>query len=436
MYTEAMSEASLPTLQFQADASTKQRRVTVFFRSLMALPHFVVLAFLGYAVGFVTMLAWFVALVTGRNPFHGFVRGYLRWYARVMGYSYLLTDVYPPFSFEEVPEYPVTIHLESGSLGRLSVLFRIVLALPAMIVAGFVGLGAALVAVLAWIMTLISGQLPDAIDNAFRATIRFQLRVQAYVLLVQNPYPRGLFGDARAGAAGHATDGLSPSSSSLGERIQTAGNPSLLEPPSVTTAVPLLAGDPASDHDPVTTPTEFMGSLPKAPPIVEQRDSTDVSWPLLVSKAGRRVLVVQLIFGVAFYVGYVVLIVALVGNASATRTWSNLYASDIVTINTTIRAVQPDFASPSPNLATISNDCASIIGNLQQISRVPQYPDAAVNRYLLQGIGLTVLTARACHSVSSSKNNTTLIADMSKALSRATGQLTLFLHLIPSPMAY
>ena len=431
-----MSETSLPTLQFQADASTKQRRVTVFFRSLLALPHFVVLVFLGYAVGFVTMLAWFVALVTGRNPFHGFVRGYLRWYARVMGYSYLLTDVYPPFSFEEMPEYPVTIHLESGSLGRLSVLFRVVLALPAMIVSGFVGLGAALVAVLAWIMTLISGQLPDAIENAFRATIRFHLRVQAYVLLVQNPYPRGLFGDARAGRAGRELSGLSPSSSSRGERIETAVYPSLLEPSSVTTPVPLSPGELASDDDTVTSPTEFMGSLPKAPPIVERRDSTDVSWPLLVSKAGRRVLVGQLFLGGAAYVGYLVLIVALVGNASATRTWSNLYASDIATINTTIRAVQPDFAAPAPNLATISNDCALIIGNLQQISRVPQYPDAAVNRHLLQGIGLTVLTARACHSVGASKNIATLIADMSKALSRAAGQLTLFLHLISSPMAY
>jgi hypothetical protein len=67
----------------------------------LAIPHYVVLAFLWVAVILVTVVAWVAILVTGRYPdgLFGFVEGVLRWTSRVVAYAFVLvTDEYPPFS--------------------------------------------------------------------------------------------------------------------------------------------------------------------------------------------------------------------------------------------------------------------------------------------------------------------------------------------------
>jgi len=69
----------------------------------LAIPHMIVLAFLGIAVLVVTIIAWFAILFTGNYPkgMFNFVVGVMRWGFRVMGYALLLvTDKYPPFSLE------------------------------------------------------------------------------------------------------------------------------------------------------------------------------------------------------------------------------------------------------------------------------------------------------------------------------------------------
>ena len=70
---------------------------------LLAIPHFFVLAFLWLGVFFVTIIAWFAILFTGRYPqgMFDFVEGVLRWGLRVQAYAMLLTtDEYPPFSLQ------------------------------------------------------------------------------------------------------------------------------------------------------------------------------------------------------------------------------------------------------------------------------------------------------------------------------------------------
>ncbi len=67
---------------------------------LLAVPHYVVLLFLGIAAVFAVIFAWFAILFTGRYPrsIFGFVEGVLRWGLRVEAYALLLvTDRYPPF---------------------------------------------------------------------------------------------------------------------------------------------------------------------------------------------------------------------------------------------------------------------------------------------------------------------------------------------------
>ncbi|MGA8217833.1 MAG: DUF4389 domain-containing protein [Solirubrobacterales bacterium] len=70
---------------------------------LLAIPHYIVLFFLVIAAFFCVVIAWFAILFTGRYPqsLFDFVMGVQRWGLRVAAYALLLvTDRYPPFSFE------------------------------------------------------------------------------------------------------------------------------------------------------------------------------------------------------------------------------------------------------------------------------------------------------------------------------------------------
>ena len=71
---------------------------------LLAIPHYIVLFFLGIAAFFCVVIAWFAILFTGRYPrsLFDFVMGVQRWALRVAAYAFILTtDRYPPFSFDE-----------------------------------------------------------------------------------------------------------------------------------------------------------------------------------------------------------------------------------------------------------------------------------------------------------------------------------------------
>jgi hypothetical protein len=67
----------------------------------LAIPHYIVLAFLWLGAVIAVIVAWFAILFTGRYPrgLFDYVLGVFRWTNRVAGYAFVLvTDRYPPFS--------------------------------------------------------------------------------------------------------------------------------------------------------------------------------------------------------------------------------------------------------------------------------------------------------------------------------------------------
>jgi len=174
-----------------------QRRVTVAFRLILAVPHFIVLYALGIAASVVVIIGWFGALATGRLPDFAaaYLSGYLRWYCRTAAYLLLLTDEYPPFALDDTA-YPVRVAVGHGRLGRLAVLFRVILAIPAAIASMLLVYGVLTIVILiAWLTALVAGKLPASLHQAFAAVLRYIIRYYCYLYLLTDAYPAGLFGD-------------------------------------------------------------------------------------------------------------------------------------------------------------------------------------------------------------------------------------------------
>ena len=87
----------------EVDYDENLSRWQIFVKWLLAIPHYIVLAFLLIAVNVTVLIAFFAILFTGRYPrgLFDFAVGTMRWYVRVNAYAHwLMTDRYPPFSLK------------------------------------------------------------------------------------------------------------------------------------------------------------------------------------------------------------------------------------------------------------------------------------------------------------------------------------------------
>lgn len=188
-----MSMAPAYPIGLEVDGPAPQSRLTVFFRIIMAIPHALILYFLGLAVSLISLIAWFAILFTGKYPagLLTFVVNVLHWQTRYTAYVYLLTGVYPPFAMGPDAKYPVRF-VGTGTVegrNRLTTFFRLFMIIPQVIVLYFVQLAGALLLFVAWLVALFTGSVPEGIHNFLAGTLRWQTRVGAYASLLVDEYP-------------------------------------------------------------------------------------------------------------------------------------------------------------------------------------------------------------------------------------------------------
>lgn len=178
---------------YQQSPPVERNRLTVFFRWILVIPHYVVLMF--YAIGafVVAFCAWFAILVTGRYPdgMYGFVAGYVRYATRVNAYLYLVCDAYPPFDGGEHPDYCVTTTIAPPpeSLSRLTTFFRLVLLIPVFIVQYVFLIWIQVVDIAIWFVAVITGKTSPGLTDAIRFPMAYIARATGYALLLTDIWP-------------------------------------------------------------------------------------------------------------------------------------------------------------------------------------------------------------------------------------------------------
>lgn len=184
--------ASYP-ISLEVDPAAAQNRLSVLLRILYAIPHYIVIYLLNIALEVVTLIAWIVILITGNYPqgLMNFAVGVLRWQVRAFGYYALLTDKYPPFSLEDVRDYPIRLNVDPQLSGRnrLTVFFRIIMLIPHVIVLALLGIVAYVCVVIMWIVALITGTAPAGLHDFVANVMKWGARVQGYGLLMTDQYP-------------------------------------------------------------------------------------------------------------------------------------------------------------------------------------------------------------------------------------------------------
>lgn len=208
-------------VSLEGDLSDGLSRWLWLVKWLLAIPHYVVLAFLWIAFVVLTVVAWVAILVTGRYPraVFEFNVGVMRWTWRVAFYSHsaLATDRYPPFSLGHA-DYPATLDVaypERLSRG-LALVKSWLLAIPHYLIVGVFGAGVwwsgawaggrgwddggwggwmwgggliGILVLIAGVVLLVRGRYPRGIFDLVMGMNRWSYRVLAYAALMRDEYP-------------------------------------------------------------------------------------------------------------------------------------------------------------------------------------------------------------------------------------------------------
>ncbi|BCW73265.1 hypothetical protein NicSoilB8_43090 [Arthrobacter sp. NicSoilB8] len=180
----------------------------------LAIPHYIVLFFLWFAFGVVTLVAWFAILFTGRYPrsLFDFNVGVIRWNWRVAFYAFsaIGTDAYPPFTLART-DYPADFDVDYPERLSRGLIFvkSWLLAIPHLLIVGLLtgtartwefrdgrwvqeGVGISLLGLLVFIagvILLFTGRYLQGLFDLLLGLNRWIYRVMTYVALMRDEYP-------------------------------------------------------------------------------------------------------------------------------------------------------------------------------------------------------------------------------------------------------
>ncbi len=190
------------------DDDLARLRITVFFRALLALPHFIWLFLWTLVVLLAALANWLATLALGRSPatLHRFLAAYVKYVTQFYAYLHLAAERYPPFDGQD--GYAVDLEIAPPARQRRwTVLLRGVLLLPAALLvsalvgdpSGGIGSGVTFftsnlgllpaVALLAWFAGLVRAAVPRGLRDAELYALFYGAQFWAYALMLSDRYP-------------------------------------------------------------------------------------------------------------------------------------------------------------------------------------------------------------------------------------------------------
>jgi hypothetical protein len=186
----------------------RRTRITVGLRLLLAIPHYIWLALWSFVAFFAAVLNWLLTLLLGRSPgwLHHFLVAYVKYVTQLFAYLRIAADPYP--SFDAPDGYPIDLSIAPAARqNRLTVLFRLPLALPAILIsAALGGLGGGsfsgssgarissngiggLMAFAGWFVAVAQRRMPRGLRDTSAYSLLYGAQLWAYLLMLTDRYP-------------------------------------------------------------------------------------------------------------------------------------------------------------------------------------------------------------------------------------------------------
>lgn len=186
----------------------ERSRITVGLRLLLAIPHYVWLFLWTILAFFAGLLNWLLALALGRSPgwLHHFLASYVKYVTQLFAYLRLAANPYP--SFDAPDGYPVDLQIAPAARqNRLTILFRLPLAVPAILIAEALGALAGgnffgssrtrissggiggLAAAAGWFASVARQQMPRGLRDTTAYSLSYGAQLWAYLLILNDRYP-------------------------------------------------------------------------------------------------------------------------------------------------------------------------------------------------------------------------------------------------------
>jgi len=209
-----MSAMAYPVSTTLEPQLSDRNRLTTAFRLILAIPHLFLVGGVGAGFAFYNnggrhastlggetgvlgtlaaifaIISWFTILLIGEHfrAIRDYTKFYLRWRVRALAYLMLLSDRYPPFGDGPYPSALVFDEPERRR-DRVSVGFRLILAIPHSIVLFFVVCIWWVTTIIAWFLILLTARYPRGLYDFGAGALRWLIRVEAYLLLMIDEYP-------------------------------------------------------------------------------------------------------------------------------------------------------------------------------------------------------------------------------------------------------
>jgi hypothetical protein len=178
-------------IALEIEDDLQRSRLTVFFRFLLALPHYLWMGAWSLLAFAAAVVQWPILLARGRpaRSLHRFCSAYLEYATHLAAYLLLGAEPFPPFW--NTSPYPVTLVAPpAATQRRWKTLLRAVLVVPALVFSEVLDVVAGIVAILAWFVCVAIGRIPKGMRDLNAYILRYRQQTAGYLLLVTDGYPR------------------------------------------------------------------------------------------------------------------------------------------------------------------------------------------------------------------------------------------------------
>jgi Domain of unknown function (DUF4389) len=200
----------MSAVTYEVAYTAERNRLTTAFRMILVIPHQIVMGVWQYLAQILGFVQWFIVLFTGKRHQGIFTPQdqWLGYASRVMTYSSLMSDPYPPFGTDPGATGVTYSMSYAEPADRLTNGLRFIWAIPAMVVMFALTIAGTAVAVVSWFAILFTGTQPRGMFDFLVKAHRYAIQTNAYMLLMTDTYPK--FEQTSTGGAGSSPSAPSP----------------------------------------------------------------------------------------------------------------------------------------------------------------------------------------------------------------------------------